>query len=115
MSVLHPIVRGIGLDAQTRCAHYHGDSDIIAIRMKCCGIYYACKDCHEALADHPIQVWPCAEWDQPAILCGACGRELSIEDYMRSGYRCPACQANFNPGCRHHSHFYFETVDQCPE
>ncbi|HEY6386383.1 MAG TPA: CHY zinc finger protein [Candidatus Acidoferrum sp.] len=43
-------VLGLNLDPQTRCAHYHGPSDIISIKMKCCGIYYACKDCHEALA-----------------------------------------------------------------
>ena len=68
-----PEVRGVNLDPQTRCEHYHGPTDIIAIKMKCCGVYYACKDCHNALADHQIEVWPEREWDQPAILCGACG------------------------------------------
>ena len=56
-------VRGVELDAQTRCAHYHSPLDVIAIRMKCCGVFYACKDCHIALADHPIQVWPREEWE----------------------------------------------------
>ena len=49
-------VRGVNLDAQTRCAHFHGSTDIIAIKMKCCGEYYACKDCHIALAGHQIEV-----------------------------------------------------------
>ena len=56
------MVRGVGLDFQTRCAHYHGPTDIIAIKMKCCGEYYACKDCHDAFAGHPIDVWREAEW-----------------------------------------------------
>jgi uncharacterized CHY-type Zn-finger protein len=107
MSPQRPEVRGIDLDAQTRCAHYKSILDIIAIKMKCCGIYYACKDCHEALADHPIEVWPQSEWAQPAILCGVCGTELSIEQYMAGGYKCPACGAAFNPGCRNHYQFYF--------
>lgn len=102
-----PEVHGVGLDAQTRCVHYKTDLDIIAIRMRCCGLYYACKDCHDALADHPIEVWTQPEWDQPAVLCGACTQEMSIEQYMASGNRCPACGAAFNPGCRKHYHFYF--------
>jgi len=106
-----PTVYGIGLDQQTRCDHYRSAIDIIAIRMKCCGKYYACKDCHEALAGHPIEVWPRDEWDQLAILCGACGYELSIAEYMASGYQCPRCNAAFNPGCRNHYHFYFANAD----
>ena len=103
-----PAVHGLDLDPQTRCGHYHSALDIIALKMKCCGDYYACRDCHDALADHPAQVWPKAERDQPAILCGACGEELSIKAYMASGNRCPACGAGFNPGCRTHYHLYFE-------
>jgi uncharacterized CHY-type Zn-finger protein len=103
-----PDVRGINLDPQTRCEHYHGVTDIIAIKMKCCGVYYACKDCHAALADHQIQVWPESGWSEQAVLCGACGTELTIHQYMRSDYRCPACRAPFNPGCRNHYHLYFD-------
>lgn len=104
-------VRGIDVGPKTGCTHYHSPLDIIAIRMKCCGEYYACKDCHEALAGHPIQVWPRAEWDEKAILCGACGAELSIAAYLSCGYSCPACGAAFNPGCGRHAHFYFEAQD----
>lgn len=42
-----------------------------------------------------------------AILCGACGYELTIQEYMDSGYLCPHCGAGFNPGCRNHYDFYF--------
>jgi uncharacterized CHY-type Zn-finger protein len=109
-----PEVRGVNLDPQTRCEHYHGPTDIIAIKMKCCGVYYACKDCHKALADHEVEVWPEREWSQRAVLCGACGTELTIRQYMKSESRCPGCQEQFNPRCRNHYHFYFE-VDQSAE
>ncbi|MGC2163432.1 MAG: CHY zinc finger protein, partial [Silvibacterium sp.] len=110
MPLPRPEVRGIDLDVQTRCAHYRTALDIVAIRMKCCGVYYACKECHEALADHPIEVWPQAEFHQPAVLCGACGCELSIAEYMASGHRCLHCDAPFNPGCRNHYQFYFTSA-----
>jgi|SRR5882724_12717976 len=83
-------VRGVNLDPQTRCEHYHGSTDIVAIKTKCCGVYYACKDCHAAMADHEIAVWPENEWNQEAILCGACGTTLTILQYMQSDSRCPA-------------------------
>ena len=106
-----PDVKGVEVDTKTRCVHYHSVLDIIAIRMACCGVYYACKDCHELLAGHAIQVWPRSEWDVRAILCGACGYELTIREYMDSGYLCPLCRAGFNPGCRNHYHFYFAPED----
>lgn len=105
-------VRGIGIDPQTRCAHYHGPTDIVAIRMKCCDLYYACKDCHAALAGHPMEVWPETEWHKKAILCGACGTELTIRQYLEAESRCQACQAHFNPKCRDHYHFYFQIPHQ---
>jgi uncharacterized CHY-type Zn-finger protein len=103
-------VRGINLDVQTRCEHYRGPTDIVAIKMKCCGEYYACKDCHVELAGHPVEVWPEAEWDEKAILCGACRSELTISQYMRSGNRCVFCGADFNPKCRNHYHHYFAFI-----
>jgi uncharacterized CHY-type Zn-finger protein len=104
-------VQGVEVDAQTQCVHYHSALDIIAIKMACCGVYYACKDCHELLAGHAIQVWPQSEWNVRAILCGACGYELTIREYLDSGYSCPLCRAGFNPGCRNHYHFYFAPED----
>ena len=104
-------VFGVDLDAQTRCTHYHSPVDIIAIKMRCCGLYYACKDCHDALADHAIAVWPREEWDEPAVLCGACGTELTIRQYLGCSHRCPACAAAFNPRCGNHHHFYFQAIE----
>jgi uncharacterized CHY-type Zn-finger protein len=103
-----PTVRGVEIDPQTRCGHYHSELDIIAIKMRCCGVYYACKDCHEALAGHAIAVWGRGERDARAVLCGACGVEMTIREYMECEARCPGCGAGFNPGCRNHYHFYFD-------
>lgn len=107
-------VRGVDLDAATRCKHWHGPTDIIAIKMKCCGEYYACKECHDELAAHASEVWPETEWNEKAILCGACGEELSIHAYMQSEFHCPTCREPFNPGCRNHYHFYFELRQSVP-
>jgi uncharacterized CHY-type Zn-finger protein len=101
-------VRGVDLDGETRCAHWRSATDVIAIKMKCCGVYYACKDCHDALADHAAAVWPRAEWGEHAVLCGVCGCELSVRQYFDCGNVCPSCGAGFIPACRNHYHFYFE-------
>jgi uncharacterized CHY-type Zn-finger protein len=108
-------VLGIDVDGQTRCAHYRSALDIVAIQMRCCGAFYACKDCHDALAGHPVRVWPRGEWSEKAILCGACGARLSIAAYVGGDHRCPACGAPFNPGCRHHHHHYFEAAPDSEE
>lgn len=110
MANVRPRVLGLDLDPQTRCAHYRSALDIIAIKMKCCGVHYACKDCHEAMAGHAIEVWLRQDWDQPAVLCGACGVELSIHQYLQCNNQCPACSSPFNPGCRSHYRFYFEAM-----
>ncbi|MGA8036030.1 MAG: CHY zinc finger protein [Candidatus Acidiferrales bacterium] len=114
MATNAPTVQGVDLDANTRCRHYHGPTDIIAIKMKCCGEYYACKDCHDELAGHAIEVWPRTEWSRQAILCGSCRAELTIDQYMRSNSACTMCQANFNPRCANHYQFYFEMPPATP-
>ena len=104
-----PEVRGIEVDARTRCAHWRSKLDIVAIKMACCGVYWACKDCHEELAGHAIAVWPREQWDTRGGLCGAWGGEMTIREYMQCASRCPSCGAAFNPGCEKHWGFYFET------
>lgn len=101
-------MRGLDLDPQTRCAHYRSSLDVVAIRMRCCGEYYACRECHDALADHPAEVWPRAQWDENAARCGVCGHLMSVAAYLACEDRCPACAAGFNPGCRLHRGLYFE-------
>lgn len=107
---MRPLVHGIDLDAHTRCVHWHSVRDIVAIRMKCCRRYYACRECHDALESHAAETWPRTERDQKAVLCGACGEQLTIAAYLGGEDVCPACGSEFNPGCRAHRHFYFETA-----
>ncbi|MDQ2891284.1 MAG: CHY zinc finger protein [Gemmatimonadota bacterium] len=104
-----PRVHGLAVDAATRCAHYHGELDILAIRVSCCGEFYACKDCHDAIAGHQLKPWPREAFETSAILCGACGSKLSITAYLECGNDCPECGAGFNPRCMLHHHFYFAT------
>lgn len=115
--ILEPLkvsqIRGINVfgkpvDNQTRCVHWHSELDIIAIKFKCCEKYYPCFSCHEEDAEHEHEVWPKSEYDQKAILCGVCGTELSIKEYMSSKNTCPNCQSAFNPGCSKHYHLYFD-------
>lgn len=99
---------GTGVNARTQCAHYHSERDIIAIKHKCCDTFYACIHCHNETADHSSVVWPKAEFDTAAILCGNCQTTLTIAEYLACRNSCPHCQAAFNPGCANHHHFYFE-------
>src|SRR5258706_10867184 len=100
-------VFGIDLDPQTRCAHYHSDLDIIAIRFKCCDRWFPCFECHSEIADHQAEVWPADARNALAILCGVCGHQLSIGEYLACDSICPKCRSKFNPGCANHYHLYF--------
>ncbi len=100
-------VLGQTIDDQTRCVHYGGPLDVVAIRFHCCGEFYPCFRCHADAAGHAPSVWPRAEFDARAILCGVCRTTLTITEY-RSTDGCPACGAAFNPGCALHHGSYFE-------
>jgi uncharacterized CHY-type Zn-finger protein len=109
MQIVHGCeVYGVEVDAETRCGHWHSPLDIIAIKFKCCSRWYPCFDCHAATADHEPAVWPRNEFDEPAVLCGACGHQLSTSEYLECRNSCPECSASFNPGCANHYHLYFE-------
>lgn len=101
------VVKGVNVDSETRCEHWHSELDIIAIKFRCCGEYYSCFDCHAALVGHPPVTWPAEAFQEHAVLCGACDFELTIEDYFASGNKCPNCAAAFNPNCERHYHLYF--------
>lgn len=102
------VVKGKTVDEQTRCTHYHSPLDVIAIKFKCCETYYPCFYCHEETAGHKAEVWSKNEFDTKAILCGACWREMTINEYQHSNYQCPHCSTGFNPRCSNHNHLYFE-------
>lgn len=101
-------VFGFLVDDETRCVHYRGPKDIVAIRFKCCGRFYACYFCHAEREGHEALRWTPEEFDEPAVLCGACRRELPIALYLGSGFSCPSCASPFNPGCADHYHLYFD-------
>ncbi len=107
MIVHHINVYGVAVDTHTGCEHYRSKLDIIAIMFKCCRHYYSCYQCHEALADHPAEIWQSFEFDNKAILCGNCGDILTIHKYLHSNEKCTNCKAAFNPGCKTHHHLYF--------
>lgn len=100
-------VRGVDVGPETRCAHYAGDRDVIAIKFACCDAYYPCFRCHRAVADHDADRWPTEEFDRDAVLCGVCGAEHSVAAYLDADHECPACGTAFNPGCAdHHGHYF---------
>ncbi len=102
-----PRILGAPVDDETRCVHYHGPADVVAIEFACCRAFYPCIHCHAAHAGHPAQRWPAADFGRHAILCGACGTTLPIRDYLAAP-ACPACGAGFNPACASHHALYFE-------
>jgi uncharacterized CHY-type Zn-finger protein len=112
MRVVHNVrVYGSTVDDQTRCSHYLSSLDIVAIKFRCCEKWFPCRTCHDEAESHSADVWPREEFNTPAVLCGCCGRLLSISEYFGCGNECPACGSGFNPGCEKHYHLYFD-VDQ---
>ncbi|WP_313696210.1 CHY zinc finger protein [Halorarum halobium] len=101
-------VRGVDVDSETRCAHYGTERDVIALRFGCCGEFFPCFECHDAVAEHGSEPWPRDRFDEPAVLCGGCGAELTVEEYRDCDHSCPRCDADFNPGCAEHEDRYFE-------
>lgn len=101
-------VNGKLLDDQTRCIHYHKDVDVVAIKFKCCQTYYPCYKCHDEEVNHPVATWNVDEFHKKAILCGVCGGEFTINEYINHQSACLKCGARFNTNCEMHSHLYFE-------
>ncbi len=111
-----PRVLGRTVDDRTRCVHYHGSTDVIALRFKCCGEYFPCFECHDESAGHPIERWVAADLLTPAVLCGMCRRELRIDEYLSlsPAPECPGCGAPFNPACSLHHDHYFAFTRETP-
>ena len=100
-------LRGLRVDTETRCAHYDGARDVIAIRFACCEVYYPCFRCHRDATDHEPVRWTGERRDDPAVLCGACGTTMTADAYRDADHTCPHCGAAFNPGCAAHWDRYF--------
>jgi uncharacterized CHY-type Zn-finger protein len=109
MRVIHGLeVYGKIIDDATRCSHYNSPLDIVAIKLKCCGRWFPCRECHDNLESHAAEVWPKDRFDTLAILCGECGHRLTINSYLACNSICPTCNAAFNPRCADHYQLYFE-------
>lgn len=108
-------VRGVDVGSKTRCRHYDGRTDVIALRFGCCAAYFPCSSCHDAVADHDSEPWPRDRFDEPAVLCGSCGETLTVRAYLDADFRCPNCGVEFNPGCAAHYDRYFEGVESRDE
>ncbi|MDX8046461.1 CHY zinc finger protein [Gracilibacillus sp. S3-1-1] len=100
-------IYGFPVDEAGRCVHYHGETDIVSIKFKCCNRYYPCYKCHDESTEHERQLWPREEFNEKAILCGVCRHELTINEYLQHR-NCPKCEAAFNPKCANHYDRYFE-------
>lgn len=98
---------GVEVGPRSECRHWNSDRDIVAIKFPCCDRYFSCYDCHTALADHEARPRSRERFGERCILCGACGHELTAEEYLACGHACPRCQAGFNPGCANHYSLYF--------
>lgn len=97
------VIRGVEVDEQGRCAHWHTERDVVANLCEACGQFWACHECHDALADHPFgRVDPAAS---DTVLCGVCGHLSSYVDYSAS-HVCAGCGHAFNPRCALHRGLY---------
>jgi uncharacterized CHY-type Zn-finger protein len=101
-------VHGVEVGLETRCAHYAGERDVIALRAPCCDRYYPCFECHRAVTTHDLDLMPTAAFGEPGVLCGACTTVLTVREYLDAGHVCPVCDVAFNPGCAAHYDRYFE-------
>ena len=102
------ILKGQLVDNETRCQHYATKLDIIALKFKCCDVFYPCYECHTADSDHDPVRWAFDDIDVLAILCGGCSNILSIKEYLQCDSKCPSCKSKFNPKCALHYDLYFE-------
>lgn len=111
-------VVGNTVDKETRCQHWNGPTDIIALKLKCCPeVYYPCYLCHQELTTHPIQKYDLSiQPDINVILCGHCNVELTFNQYLNNNnnnnnnLHCPICNHQFNSGCKLHYHLYFDNI-----
>lgn len=97
------LFHGLGLDAQSRCQHYHSQLDIASLKCSYCERYYACYHCHDTLENHTFKATLSSE--PYPVMCGVCQTYLPFSAYKRGS--CPQCGSGFNPNCQLHDHIYF--------
>ncbi|MGO3522530.1 MAG: CHY zinc finger protein [Leuconostoc mesenteroides] len=75
------MIKGINLDQQGRCKHWHTDVDVVANRCAKCRKYYACYLCHDALNTHPF-VPVSLDTEETAVCCGVCLHQMTPAQYL---------------------------------
>ncbi|KAH3900132.1 Hot13p SCDLUD_003100 [Saccharomycodes ludwigii] len=103
------LISGKLVDEKSRCIHWHGDLDIIALKFKCCpNTYYSCYTCHQELCNHKVEKYNRLDNKVNLIICGNCRKEFTFQEYVTSDYKCLNCKQKFNPGCKLHYDMYFK-------
>ncbi|WP_147802621.1 CHY zinc finger protein [Alkalicoccus halolimnae] len=108
MKYIHGIPVYGAADEETRCRHYHSETDRVALKCSCCEDYYPCYECHQEHTGRAFKPWAADRREVKAVLCGTCGTELEIREYLQAKDHCPSCSAKFNPNCALHYSYYFE-------
>ncbi|WP_082781999.1 CHY zinc finger protein [Streptococcus sp. DD10] len=101
------VIYGQLVDEESRCLHYHGQTDILSLKCYECGKYYACYQCHNKLEEHLFSPYPIQNCQDKVVICGVCKMELTFGLYHENR-SCPNCHSSFNPACRKHYHLYFK-------
>ncbi|KAK6464321.1 hypothetical protein DFJ63DRAFT_283969 [Scheffersomyces coipomensis] len=117
-------LKGKLIDKHTRCQHYYSKLDIIALKYKCCRVYYPCFQCHLELIDHNVEKFNVTDlaMGEKVVLCGNCYSELTFKEYSEAKVKssisenedicyiqtCIKCNSQFNPNCSLHYELYFD-------
>lgn len=87
--------------------HWSGPVDIVALSHPCCGRFYPCAECHDAVTEHERTTWP-RDGGEKCVLCGNCGHFMTAKEYMKASEEGACrCGHGFNPRCKLHWERYF--------
>ena len=100
------MIKGINIDPQGRCKHWHSEVDIVANRCAKYRDFYSCYLCHDELTTHEFMPM-LIDSEEIAVICGVCEYKMTASVYLNLAYKCPNCQHLFNPGCALHKNTYF--------
>ncbi|KAL6940858.1 hypothetical protein ACO0QE_004776 [Hanseniaspora vineae] len=113
------LIKGLLVDDESRCEHWHSDLDVVALKFKCCpAVYYCCYSCHLEVnnidpetgsapnGQHQIEKFSRSDDTVKLIMCGACKTEMTFTEYTKN-MKCYNCKHDFNPRCKLHYDLYF--------
>lgn len=100
------MIKGINVDYQGRCQHWHSAVDIVANLCAKCKCFYACYECHDVMNLHKFEPMSINN-EERAVMCGVCNYQMTVWSYQHSNYQCPNCHHAFNQRCSLHNNTYF--------